>query len=245
MSGHSKWATIKRAKGITDAKRGQAFTKLSNALTIAVKQGGGNTDPEFNASLRLAIDKAKSANMPKEGIERAVQKGMGGAGGVELDEVLYEGFAHGGVGVLIEAVTDKKQRTVAEVKNTIEKNGGTMAGQGAVSYLFSRAGEIIVAKNGKSTDEIVNVALENSISDYEEADDTIILYTDPVHLHAASKGIKDGGIIVDEASLIYKPLSQVLVTREQEEKVILIIEKLEELDDVQKVYTNLEYTPFT
>ena len=155
MSGHSKWDTIKRQKGANDAKRGQLFTKLANAITIAVKQGGGNTDPAFNATLRFAIDKAKGANMPKDSIERAVVKGSGGAGGVELFEVLYEGFAQGGVGLLVEAVTDKKQRTVAEVKNVIEKNGGTMAGQGAVSYLFQKSGEIIVSKSGKSSDDIL------------------------------------------------------------------------------------------
>ncbi|MDO8270274.1 MAG: YebC/PmpR family DNA-binding transcriptional regulator [Candidatus Levybacteria bacterium] len=242
MSGHSKWATIKRQKGVNDAKRGQLFTKLANAITIAVKQGGGNTDPEFNASLRLVIDKAKAANMPKDGIERAILKGAGGAGGVELDEVLYEGFANGGVGLLVEAVTDKKQRTVAEVKNTIEKNGGTMAGQGAVSYLFQKSGEIIVHKNGKTLDDILTVALDNNVSDYEDVDEVVILYTQPGDLQSAQKGMIQGGFAVEEASLVYRPLSRISVAPEIEEKVVQLVEKLEELDDVQKVYTNLEYS---
>lgn len=242
MSGHSKWATIKRQKGINDAKRGQAFTKISNAITIAVKQGGGNTDPNFNASLRLSIDKAKAANMPKDSIDRAIQKGAGAAGNVELFEVLYEGFAPGGVGLLVEAVTDKKQRTVAEVKNVIEKNGGTMAGQGAVSYLFQKSGEIIVIKNGKSSDDILTIALENNVSDIEEEGDIAILYTDPGSLQSSKIEIEKNGLTVDEASLIYKPMSRMPVSPEIEEKVVNLIEKLEDLDDVHKVYTNLEFS---
>lgn len=242
MSGHSKWATIKRQKGANDAKRGQLFTKLANAITIAVKQGGGNTDANFNASLRLAVDKAKGANMPKESIERAIQKGAGGAGGIELDEVMYEGFASGGVGLLVEAVTDKKQRTVAEVKNVIEKNGGTMAGQGAVSYLFTKAGEIIVPKNGRTTDEIMNIALENNVSDIEDDDEVVYLYTEPSELQAAKKGIEESGLGIEEASLIFRPMNRMTVAPETEEKVSNLIEKLEEMDDVQKVYTNLEFS---
>lgn len=239
MSGHSKWATIKRAKGINDAKRGQAFTKLANAITIAVKQGGGNTDPEFNASLRLAIDRAKAANMPKDGIERAILKGAGGAGGVELDEVLYEGFGQGGIGLLIEAVTDKKQRTVAEVKSTIEKNGGTMAGQGAVSYMFQRSGEITVGKNGKTTDDILSIALDLNVSDFDEDEESVYLYTEPASLQIAKKGLEEGGLTVSDAVLMYRPTTAIDVNEQDGEKLMNLIEKLEDLDDVQKVYTNL------
>ncbi len=242
MSGHSKWDTIKRQKGANDAKRGQLFTKLANAITIAVKQGGGNTDPAFNATLRFAIDKAKGANMPKDSIERAVVKGSGGAGGVELFEVLYEGFAQGGVGLLVEAVTDKKQRTVAEVKNVIEKNGGTMAGQGAVSYLFQKSGEIIVSKSGKSSDDILSIALDNNIADIEEEEEVAILYCEPQALSTVRAAIESSGLSVVEASLVYKPVSKMKVSSEIEEKVVQLIEKIEELDDVQKVYTNLEYS---
>ena len=242
MSGHSKWATIKRQKGINDSKRGQLFTKLANAITIAVKQGGGNIDPNFNASLRLSIDKAKSANMPKDSIERAIQKGAGGAGGVELFEVLYEGFAQGGVGLLVEAVTDKKQRTVAEVKNVIEKNGGTMAGQGAVSYLFQKSGEIILPKGDKTSDDILSVALEYNVSDIEEDDEIAVLYTEPGLLQSVKKGLEDNGMMVEEASLVYKPLSKTEISADLQEKVLLLIEKIEELDDVQKVYTNAAFT---
>ncbi len=240
MSGHSKWATIKRQKGVNDAKRGQLFTKIANAITIAVKQGGDNIDPNFNASLRLAIDKAKSANMPKDSIERAVQKGAGGAGGVELSEVLYEGFAQGGVGLLVEAVTDKKQRTVAEVKNVIEKNGGTMAGQGAVSYLFQRVGEIVVHKNGKSSDDVLTIALENNVEDVEEDGEVAYLYTDPTNLQSSKNALEAAGLIIEDFGLVYKPTSKMHVGEDIQEKIFQLIEKIEELDDVQKVYTNLE-----
>lgn len=239
MSGHSKWATIKRQKGLNDAKRGQAFTKISNAITIAVKQSGGNTDPETNVKLRFAVDKAKSANMPRDSIDRAIQKGAGPAAGAELEEALYEGFAPGGVGILVECVTDKKQRTVAEVKNVIEKNGGTMAGQGAVSYLFNKTGEIVVAKNGKSSDEIFTIALENDIADIEEEGDFAFFYIDPQSLQVAKKGIEESGLKIEEAGLVYKPINRMEVSPEIEEKVMSLIEKFEEMDDVQKVYTNL------
>lgn len=242
MSGHSKWDTIKRQKGANDQKRGQLFTKLANAITIAVKQGGGNIDPGFNAMLRFTIDKAKGANMPKDSIERAIQKGAGGAGGVELFEVLYEGFAPGGVGLLVEAVTDKKQRTVAEVKNIIEKNGGTMAGQGSVSYLFRKSGEMVVLKNGKSSDEVLSIALDNNISDFEEEDEAAVMYCDPSSLMTIKQAVEGSGLTVEEAALIYKPISRMEVSPENEEKVVQLIERIEELDDVQKVYTNLEFS---
>lgn len=240
MSGHSKWATIKRQKGLNDQKKGQVFTKLSNAITIAVKQGGGNADPEFNAPLRLAIDKAKTANMPRDGIEKAVFRGTGDAGGLDLLEVLYECFSYGGVGILIEAVTDKKQRTVAEVKSTIEKNGGTLAGQGAVSYLFERVGEIVVLHNGKSTEEILAIALDHNVTDYDDDEEATILYTDPGNLQAAKIGIEEAGLIVNDAGLVYRPMSYLTVDSEKLDKIMLLVDKLESLDDVQKVYTNLE-----
>ncbi len=242
MSGHSKWATIKRQKGVNDAKRGQLFTKLANAITIAVRQGGGNTDPEFNATLRLAIDKAKAANMPKDNIERSIQKGAGGAGGVILEEVVYEGFAPGGAGLIIEAVTDKKQRTVAEVKSVLEKNGGTLAGQGAVSYLFEHVGEIAVSLGGKSSDELFNIALESGANDIEVDNEIGYIYTDSTNVANVKEGVESSGFKVEEAGLVYKPMNRMVTNPEVEEKTINLIEKIEELDDVQKVYTNLEFT---
>lgn len=239
MSGHSKWATIKRQKGLNDAKRGQTFTKLSNAITIAVKQSGGNSDPDNNVKLRFAIDRARAENMPRDSIDRAIAKGAGGSGGVELDEALYEGFSQGGVGILIETVTDKKQRTVAEVKNVIEKNGGTMVGQGAVSYLFHKNGEIIVDTKGKTSDEILQLALDNNIEDVEEEEGVAFLYVEVNQLQNAKKGIEVSGLTIEQAGLVYRPLTRIEVSADIVEKVFHLVEKLEELDDVQKVYTNL------
>lgn len=241
MSGHSKWATIKRQKGVNDAKRGQLFTKLANAITIAVRQGGGNTDPEFNATLRLAIDKAKAANMPKDNIDRSVQKGAGAGAGIILEEAVYEGFAPGGVGIIIEAVTDKKQRTVAEVKSILEKNGGNLATQGAVSYQFEHVGEIIVPLNGKNSDDLLTVALENGANDYEEDNGIGYVYTDAIAVAKVKEEIEKAGFSVEEAGLVYKPKTTLTVESNVEEKLINLIEKIEELDDVQKVYTNLEF----
>jgi len=242
MSGHSKWATIKRQKGANDAKRGQLFTKLANAITIAVRQGGGNTDPDFNATLRLAIDKAKAANMPKDNIERSIQKGAGGAGGAVLEEAVYEGFAPGGAGLIIEAVTDKKQRTVAEVKALLEKNGGTLANQGAVSYLFQRVGEIIVPLNGKSSEELLDTALENGASDFEVEEGVGYIYTDASDVSRVKEGLEKSGMTIEEAGLVYRPMNRMSVEAAVEQKVVSLIEKIEDLDDVQKVYTNLEFT---
>lgn len=239
MSGHSKWATIKRQKGLNDAKRGQTFTKLSNAITIAVKQSGGNTDPDNNVKLRFAIDRARAENMPRDSIDRAIAKGAGGPGNVSLYEALYEGFGPGGVGILIETVTDKKQRTVAEVKNVIEKNGGTMAGQGAVSYLFHKTGEIIVDATGKTSDEILQLALDNNIEDVEEEEGVAFLYVEANQLQNAKKGIEASGLTMEQAGLIYKPFIRIETSPEITEKVLHLVEKLEELDDVQEVYTNL------
>ncbi|MBI2420630.1 MAG: YebC/PmpR family DNA-binding transcriptional regulator, partial [Candidatus Levybacteria bacterium] len=153
MSGHSKWSTIKRQKGAADIKRGATFTKISNAITIAVKQGGGVGDPDQNPRLRLAVEMARSANMPKDNIERAIQRASNKGEG-ELQEVIYEGFAPGGVSVIVEAVTDNTNRTTSEVKSLFNKSGANFAQPGAVSYQFKQTGEIVIHKNGKSIDEI-------------------------------------------------------------------------------------------
>lgn len=238
MSGHSKWSTIKRQKGVADIKRGQTFTKLANAIVIAVRQNGGNTDPETNFKLRLAIDKARSFNMPKDNIERSIQKAAGSAGGGDLQEALYEGFAPGGSALLIEAVTDNKQRTVAEVKNTLEKNGGTLAGQGAVSYLFDRLGELVIDGASKTEDELFELAIELNSTDYFKDGESVIFYVPATEL-ASAKGILDQkSIQVQSAEIIYKPQVVVELEDEMRNKLSAIIEKLEDLGDVQNVYSN-------
>ncbi|MFI5265430.1 MAG: YebC/PmpR family DNA-binding transcriptional regulator [Candidatus Levyibacteriota bacterium] len=238
MSGHSKWATIKRQKGTADIKRGQQFTKLANAIVIAVRQNGGNTDPETNFKLRLSIDKARMYNMPKENIERAIGKGKGAVDSGELHEALYEGFAPGGAAILIEAVTDNKQRTVSEVKNVLEKSGGTLASQGGVSYLFEHLGEIAALTSGKTADALFDIAVEMESKDYTEEDGDVIFYVDAKHLYSAKKMLEEKGMTVSSAELVYKPLNALEVTPEVQLKLTSLVDKLEELGDVQNVFLN-------
>ncbi len=240
MSGHSKWATIKRAKGATDAKRGQLFTKLAGTISIAVKQGA-SPDPDANPRLRLAIDKAKAANMPKEGIERAIIRGAGGSGGAVLEEAVYEGFGPGGTAFIVETVTDKKQRTVAEVKNIFEKNGGSMGSQGSVAYQFDRVGEIIAKINGKAPDELLDLALECGADDVENEAEIAYFYTQPTNLMQVKSELEEKGLVIEEAEIIYKPKT-LISSPESQSKVEDFIQKFEDLDDVQKVYTNFDFT---
>lgn len=240
MSGHSKWATIKRQKGANDAKRGVLFTKLSKAITIAVQQGGGVPNPDDNFRLRLAVEAARSANMPKENIERAIARASGKEG-VNLEEGLYEGFGPGGFSVIVESLSDNKQRTVSEVQNVFNKNGGSLGSQGSVQYQFEKKGMISVAKGNKSSDDIFLVAADNGAEDVEEAGDEILIYTNPSDLARVRNGLIEQGVVVKTAEPTWKPivLSQI-AERASAEKALQFIEKLEDLDDVQKVYANFD-----
>lgn len=240
MSGHSKWATIKRQKGVADAKRGQAFTKLSMAITIAVRTGGGITDPNSNFKLRLAVDRARAANMPKENIERAISKGVGSDAGA-VEELLYEGFAPHGVALLVEAVTDNKQRTVSNVKNIFDKSGGTLGTSGSVSYLFKRVGQIVVKKNGKSADELLDIGISAGASDMEDAENDVIFYTEPSDLQSVRNGLEEASITPESAELVFIAGTPIALDEESQGGVVSLIEKLEELDDVQSVYSNAEF----
>lgn len=239
MSGHSKWAQIKRQKGVNDQKRGLAFTKLGKAITIAVKQGGGIGDPSQNFKLRLAIDAARAENMPKENIDRAITKALGKDAGV-MDEIMYEGFGPGGVSIIVEAATDNKNRTTSEVKSSFDKNGGTMGQPGSVSYNFKQVGQIIVNKNGKTLDDVFLLAAEAGAEDVEEAGDEIFVYTTPPVLYKVREVLEKAGLSIGATELIWKPLMHIEISQEQAEKVMNILEKLEDLDDIQKVYSNFE-----
>lgn len=240
MSGHSKWATIKRQKGVADIKRGQAFTKISNAITIAVRSGGGVTDPENNFRLRLAIEKAKGANMPKENIERALRRAQSKQVS-EVEEVIYEGFARGGISVIIEAVTDNPQRTTSEVKSIFSKEGASFGKPGSVAYQFASKGRISIQKNGKSLDEIFNLAAESGAQDLEEIGDDVFVYTAPFELSKVRRMLLEKGLNIGDTEIIRKPTQTVSIKdEEQREKTINFLHKLEDLDDVQKVYSNLK-----
>jgi YebC/PmpR family DNA-binding regulatory protein len=241
MSGHSKWAQIKRQKGVADQKRGQAFTKLSNAVTLAVKQGGGIGDPGQNFRLRLAIDAARSLNMPKENIERAIQKALGGKEqGVE--EVIYEGFAPGGASVIVEAVTDNPMRTTSEVKSVFNKAGASFGQPGSVSYQFKQVGLITVEKGDKSFDDIFALGLDAGADDIEDSESAVDIYTTSSNLYKVKEELSKKGLNVLQTELTRKPLVNVsLDSEEKKDKILNFLASLENLEDVQKVYTNINF----
>ncbi len=240
MSGHSKWAQIKRQKGVNDKKRGQTFTKLGNAITIAVRQGGGIGDPNQNFRLRLAMDAARAANMPKENIERAIQRAMGKQAG-DFEEVIYEGFAPGGVSVIVEAATDNPMRTTSEIKNVFNKAGASFGQPGSVSYQFKQMGEIIVKGGGKSFDDIFSLAVDAGAEDVEEAGDEVFIYTDMQDLAKIRDNLILQSLEIIEAGLVRRPVVTVPVTEQEKfDKIAGFLNTLEEMDDVQKVYSNME-----
>jgi len=240
MSGHSKWATIKRQKGANDAKRGQLFTKLSKAITIAVGQGGGSPDPDSNFRLRLAIEAARAANMPKDNIERAVQRASGKLAET-LEEAIYEGFGPGGFSVIVEAFTDNKLRTVSEVKNVFNKNGGNMGAQGSVMYQFEKKGTITVGKNGKTLDDIFLIAADNGVEDIEDVGEEVLLYTEPEDVTRVRDALLQNGLTINTFELIFRPVViNAISDSSSAEKALAFIDKLESLDDVQRVSVNFD-----
>ena len=242
MSGHSKWSTIKRAKGAADIKRGLTFTKIANAITIAVKIGGSG-DPESNPRLRMAADEARSVNMPKDNIQRAIDRGLGKLPGQTLEEVLYEGFGPGKTAFLIEGVTDNKLRTLQEIKNIFEKNGGSLAGQGSVAYMFDRCGEIRVKGKGGSREDEMLELIDLGAEDVEDCQDIqkYLVYTESSELNTMGNKITQAGYRVESQELTYKPNIFVPVSDPEEAKKVLdFADRLKGLDDVQKVYSNLK-----
>ncbi len=240
MSGHSKWSTIKRQKGTKDQKRGQVFTKLSYSITTAVREGGGVTDPNSNFRLRLAVEEARAANMPKENIKRAIERASGGQVG-DIEEIIYEGFGPGGFSVIVETLTDKKQRTIAEVKNAFEKNGGSLGVAGSALYLFKKKGMITVRKDGKTLDEIFLIAADSSAEDVEDNGDDVIIYTKSEDSAKARLALAEQGLSIKESHLFWKPITiNSISDKEKAEKAIKFVEILEELDDVHKVYVNFD-----
>jgi YebC/PmpR family DNA-binding regulatory protein len=240
MSGHSKWSTIKRQKGAKDQKRGQLFTKLSFSITTAVREGGGVKDPNSNFRLRLAVEEARAANMPKENIARAIDKASSKQDG-DIEEIFYEGFGPGGFSVIVETLTDKKTRTVAEVKNVFEKNGGSLGVVGSVMYQFEKMGMITIAKKDKTLDDIFLIAADSGADDVEDSEEYVILLTRPENLMKAREKLTENGLSVDEAFLYWKPnIITTITDKEKAEAAIRFIERLEELNDVIKVYVNFD-----
>lgn len=240
MSGHSKWSTIKRQKGAADIKRGQTFTKLGNAITIAVREGGGG-DSASNFKLRLAMDQARSANMPKENIQRAVDRGLGKGGAGALESVLYEGYGPGKVALIVEATTDNKNRTTSEVKSMIERSGGNFVAPGTVSWMFTDEGLITAQRAGKSIDEFLDLAIEAGAEDVVDSGDVVEIYAKPTTLEQVKNVLLEKGVNVSSAEISKKPTTTVEVRDADTAKKILdLMGKLEDLDDVQKVHSNFD-----
>jgi YebC/PmpR family DNA-binding regulatory protein len=238
MSGHSKWATIKRKKAVLDAKRGKIFTKLIKELTIAAREGGG--DPAGNPRLRLAIDNAKSQNMPQDNIDRAIKKATGELEGVTYHELTYEGYGPAGVALLVEVATDNKNRTVAEVRHIFSKNGGSLGENGSVAWMFDRKGIITVPRQGKKEDEMMEIVLEAGADDLTTEEDFFEIQTSVESFETVRRTLIDKKFIVENASLQWIAKNLIEVKGEDAEKVMKIIEALEDNDDVQNVYSNAD-----
>lgn len=236
MSGHSKWATIKHKKGAADAKRGQMFTKLIKEISIAARMGGGDSDS--NARLRTAMLKARAANMPKDNIDRAIKKGTGELEGSTYEELVYEAYAPGGIAILIEVLTDNKNRAAAEVRNILTRAGGSLATSNAVLRLFTRKGVISLDGEKYSEDQVMEVALEAGADDIANEDGEIVVYTSPEAFEAVLNAITEKGMETDGAEVSMVPESYVDPDKDSGGKVAKLIDKLEENDDVQNVYHN-------
>ncbi len=238
MAGHSKWAQIKHKKAVVDARRGQHFTKLARAITVAARDGGG--DPDANATLANAVQKAKDASMPKDNIERAIAKGTGeGADADAIEEVLYEGYGPGGVALLIEALTDNRNRTSAEVRHALGKHGGNLGEPGSVAYLFDKRGAIVVDAGRYSEDDLI-VAIDAGAEDIAIDEDVYEILTEPSDLSAVRAALEGAGVEIESAELIQRPKTQVPLDEDQAGKLMRLIETLEDNDDVNAVHANFE-----
>ena len=238
MSGHSKWATIKRKKAVTDAKRGKVFTKLIREITVAARDGGGDT--AFNPRLRLAVDTAKAGNMPADNITRAIKKGTGDLEGVNYEEIAYEGYGPGGVALYIEALTDNQNRTVADIRHILTKNAGSLGTTGSVGWQFDRKGMIYL--EGEHLEEaLFDLAIEVGADDVVQNDRETVVITNAENFHEVQGQLKNSGIKMDRAVLSWVPKNEIEVGVDDAKKLLKILESLEDCDDVQQVSSNADF----
>jgi YebC/PmpR family DNA-binding regulatory protein len=237
MSGHSKWSTIKRKKGAADAKRGKIFTKLIREIATAARIGGGEVDS--NPRLRLVVDKAKSANMPKDNIARAIQKGVGGGESDAYDECTYEGYGPGGVALLIQALTDNKNRTVSEIRHALSKNAGNLGASGSVAYLFEKKGLVTIDRADVDADAVMEAALEAGAEDVLESADSIEVVTTPTDFESVKQSL-EGSFKILNAEISMEPSTTVQLAGREAETMLKLSDVLEDLDDVQNVYSNFD-----
>jgi YebC/PmpR family DNA-binding regulatory protein len=240
MSGHSHWANIKHQKGREDARRGKLFTKFVREITMAARAGGG--DPEFNLQLRLAIDKAKAGNMPKDTIERAIKRGTGELEGTNLEEIVYEGYAPNGVAVLVHTVTDSRNRTASQLRNAFSERGGSLAEVGAVKWQFDRKGYIAVNAEGQDAEHVFDIAVEAGADEVEFSHDLIEIYVDVQQFGDVQEALEGAGIPAEVTRLTMVPKNTVTLSETDTLRVMRVIDALEDLDDVQEVHFNMDIT---
>lgn len=238
MAGHSKWANIKHKKMREDAKRGRIFTKVAREIIVAARLGGG--DPDKNPRLRRAIQLAKSVNMPKENIERAIKRGTGEIEGVSYEEVIYEGYGPGGVAILIEAITDNRNRTVSEIRSIFTKYGGSLGESGCVSWMFEKKGVIKVSREKIDEEKLMEIAIEAGAEDVKEEDEFYEVITEPSEFYSVKKVLEEKGVEIERSELTYIPNTTVRVEGEKAEKLLKLLEALENHDDVQNTYSNFD-----
>ncbi|HYY45924.1 MAG TPA: YebC/PmpR family DNA-binding transcriptional regulator [Candidatus Angelobacter sp.] len=238
MSGHSKWSSIKHKKALTDAKKGQQFTKMAREITIAAREGGGN--PDGNYRLRLAIEKARDVNMPQENIKRAIQRGTGELGGAQMEQLRFEGYGPHGVAIMVETVTDNRNRTSSDIRNLFTRAGGNLGTTGSVGWMFSRQGEIVVDANGQDPDEIGLEAIEIGASDARVDGKTVDIVTDPAKLEGVQQALKKKGYKIDSAEVTMNASQLVSLNEATAPPVLKLLDALEEHDDVQSVYSNID-----
>ena len=240
MAGHSKWAQIKRKKGVTDAKRGQLFTKLGRELAVAARQGGPN--PDENPNLRLAIERARQSNMPKDNIQRAIERATSAADAAQLEEIRYEAYGPGGAALLIDSLTDNRNRTVSEVRAALTRAGVSMAESGAVAWIFEQKGVIGVdLEAGVDADEVALAAIDGGAEDVAVEPDLVEVITAPGDLEQARSSVEQAGVAVASAEVIMRPTNTVEVGGDKARALMRLIDSLEELDDVQRVFTNADF----
>ncbi len=238
MSGHSKWATIKRKKAATDAKRGKIFTTIIKEITIAARDGGG--DIESNPRLRQAVANAKSANMPSDNIQRAIKKGTGELPGVTYEEATFEGYGPAGVAIMVECLTDNRKRTVAEIRHLMTKYGGNLGENGSVNWMFDKKGQVTIKANGQDEEMVFNAALEAGADDFEAEGDVFVVTTDPTQIMSVRDNLENSGYEIESANVDMVPKNLQNVDSEKEGSVITLLEALEDHDDIKAVYTNFD-----
>lgn len=243
MSGHSKWAQIRRQKGVNDARRGQIFTRLGREIVVAVREGGGG-DPVANFRLRMAVEHAREANMPMENIERSIKRAMGGGDGASIEEITYEGYGPAGTAVLVQVMTDNRNRTVAEIRNVFSRNGGNLGENGCVDWLFEQKGVIEIPLDKLDPDEVTLAAIDAGAEDVDPVEldsETLTIYTDPSQMDAVRKELEKQKYPVSKAETTLVAKTTVELDDKTSVQAYRLIEKLEDLDDVQNVYTNAEF----